>query len=809
MGAASFRIVRAWLDSFESGIAELDRDWTGPGAPPVALTPAGPSIVRTEPAPPLVMARAYGYYLPAPGEIAFVFPADEGLDGGHDRIYLAGDFNGWEQAVDQPKWELAPAELDGERVHIWRGPAGDFLREPSPRFKFVTGEHLWPAVPSDAANAERDDRGNVNRRVRKDRTGRHLWRIAVEPRFDLSRSWSVSLPGAPPVPLLPGRFFYALGTDRPLGARVEGDSTVFRLFAPRVRSVSLHLQAGTASQPVGQSYALSRLPGEIGVWELALQGNLHGWRYWYTVEAGEGPAWPDAPRRILDPYALAAVGREGPGIVLDSEAVGRGDTDFVPPAWHDLIVAEAHVRDLTANAPVSMPESERLGFAGLQRWVESPDFYLAELGVNCVELQPVQEFDNVRRDEYHWGYMTANFFAPASAYSATPEEASGVRELQELVRAFHRRGMAVVLDVVYNHVGMPNHLGAIDPLYFFDHDPAGRPTNWSGCGNDLRASSAMVKRLIVDSLSHLVTAFGVDGFRFDLAELLGVPLLREIEAALKTLKPGIILIAEPWSLRGHLAGALRETGYASWNDGYRDFVRDYVLARGDPARLEYHLRGSPWYFARWPAQTVNYTQSHDDRAWIDLITENAGFDGSHPTPADARRTRLMAAVLFMSVGIPMIAEGQDLLHSKHGVNNTYQRGDLNALDYRGAARHLATHAYFADWIAFRLSEHGRLLRHFTRTSEGFFQFFRAKDSPALAVLCNADGSWGADRLLFAVNPSDREVVFALGAAVADRRWRQVADQNRFYTRPMAGSLHLPDGDALVPPLGCGLWLSEE
>ena len=100
-------------------------------------------------------------------------------------------------------------------------------------------------------------------------------------------------------------------------------------------------------------------------------------------------------------------------------------------------------------------------------------------------------------------------------------------------------------------------------------------------------------------------------------------LLREIEAALKRVRPDVILIAEPWSFRGHLAGALRDTGWASWNDGYRDFVRDYVRGNGDPARMEYFLRGSPWYFAKWPAQTVNYTESHDDRAWIDVITAAA------------------------------------------------------------------------------------------------------------------------------------------------------------------------------------------
>jgi pullulanase len=377
---------------------------------------------------------------------------------------------------------------------------------------------------------------------------------------------------------------------------------------------------------------------------------------------------------------------------------------------------------------------ERFGFAGLKKWVESEDFYLKKLGVNCVELQPVQEFDSRTRDEYHWGYMTVNWFSPASAYSNDPVTASGVKELQELVAAFHRQGMAVVLDVVYNHVGEPAHLLFVDKLYYFELADDGSLLNWSGCGNDTRCRSAMTKRLIIDSLIHLIEVYGVDGFRFDLAELLGVPVLREIEAAVKRVKPDAILIAEPWSFRGHIAAALRQTGWTSWNDGYRNFVRGWVRGAGSADKLEYFLKGSPWHFAAWPAQTINYVESHDDRTWIDEITEHAGNNGDRPTLNDIRRSHLMAAVLFASIGIPMLSAGQDFLRSKHGVNNTYQRGDLNALDYRRLARYRGTHRYFAEWIAFRRSPAGKHFRHWTRPGEGYFRSFVGNDQAALALV---------------------------------------------------------------------------
>src|SRR5690606_3232013 len=163
------------------------------------------------------------------------------------------------------------------------------------------------------------------------------------------------------------------------------------------------------------------------------------------------------------------------------------------------------------------------------------------------------------------------YFSPESSYSLNPAEASGVKELQQLVAAFHRRGIAVILDVVYNHVGEPAHLMFLDKLYYFYQDATGELSNWSGCGNDFRADAAMARRLIIDSCRHFIEAYGVDGFRFDLADLIGRDVLVEIETALKRTKPDVILIAEPWSFRGHIAGELRDTGWASWNDGYRNF----------------------------------------------------------------------------------------------------------------------------------------------------------------------------------------------------------------------------------------------
>jgi pullulanase len=807
------KIARAWLESPTQGVVELARDWRARHPPPLALSGNIPfSSLRR------VFDYSYGcesgYFVNHKDEIFFFVRQGRSADfDPSEPVYLAGDFNGWADAIGQGEWVLRPAWLAGDYVLLWVGEAKRFFSQPPMRFKFVTRSGHWLTVPPDAPNLTRDEAGNVNRLIDPERTGQHLFAFTVAEPLDLSVARLVHWDGDADhdTPLMPGDFFYRLGTNLPMGALVRGKETVFRLFAPRASRVELCLCADLATRDTPHRYTLARradADGAAGVWELVLAQNLHGWFYWYQLDGPRDAFGLFVPeQRILDPWALATVGRLGPGIVLDRAWIGAGDRSFATPAWQDLVIAEAHVRDLTAHAPVAMSAPERRGFAGLRTWVESPQFYLHHLGVNCVELQPVQEFDDRTNDEYHWGYMTNNYFAPESSYATDAARASGVKELQALVAAFHRRGMAVLLDVVYNHVGEPAHLMFIDKLYYFEQDAAGQLANWSGCGNDLRARATMTKRLIIDSCIHLIEAYGVDGFRFDLADLIGTDVLREVEAALKRVKPDVILIAEPWSFRGHIGGELRDTGWASWNDGYRDFLREFVRGGGKRESFEYFLKGSPWFYAKWPAQTVNYTESHDDRTWLDVITENPDHNGDRPTANDRRRTHLMAAVLFMSVGIPLLAAGQDFLRSKQGVNNTYQRGDLNALDYRRIRRFPSTHAYFADWIAFRRSDSGRLLRHFSRASEGFFQFFWAAGTAnAVAVLVNADRSQGPTRLLFAINSTLDDATIPLGDGLATAPWQQLADQEHFLGPH--GDPQSVEPELFVPALGCGLWICE-
>jgi len=813
MNASELRIASAVLHTPESGTIELTGDWRARGLPRLTLAEKPHRFARLAKLPDSEYGLVSGFYVDKAGKLVFCLDPNRvpNADWSKDVYFVAGSFNGWAEAVGRDEWRLKPTEIGERTVLTWTGDLPWVLQDPNHQFKFASGNHEWLQVPSDAPNAAWDSGHNCNHGLSIDRTGHHRFSFELKEPLDLSLPHAVILNtgggGRHTAELQPGRFFFDLRTELPLGSIVSSGETTFRLFAPRASSVKVACFEKLEEADGAEWRDLSRLAD--GAWELTLPGELHGWFYWYRVNGPKGTFSHFVPEfRILDPYALATVSREGPGIVVDQRRMAIQRSYFKPPSWHDLVIVEAHVRDLLTQSPIEGGPISRPTCADLVPMLDYGNSYLKKLGVNAVELQPVQEFDSKHPDEYHWGYMTVNYFSPESTYGRDPALASQMVELQEAVEAFHRHGIAVILDVVYNHVGEPNHLYMIDQLYYFEQSSDGTLSNWSGCGNDLRCGSAMTRRLIIDSLVHLVKFYGVDGFRFDLAELIGVEVLKEIEVELKKVNSDVILIAEPWSFRGHIAAALRETGYTSWNDGYRNFLREYVHCRATHDGAAYYLRGSPWHFARWPAQTVNYTESHDDRTWIDFITENHDGNGFVPTANDIRRTHLMGAFLMASIGIPMLSAGQDFLRSKQGVHNTYQRGDLNALDYRRIYQYPGTHAYFAAWIRFRLGRYGRLLRHQTRPIEGFLEIYHAPEGYAIAAIYNANGSLGSMRMLFAINPLHNEVTIRIGE-FTDFAWRQLADHEHFMTEPEENGELFHEGLVFVPALGCGLWVAGE
>ncbi len=825
MASTPVDIDRAFWLGPGSGCVLLTANCGGSSPPALALEAKQLRVTDVRRAAREFVGQFFGYYERADGWIVFCQEAERHpqIDFKRNPVRVAGPFNDWGRSGRMEDWQLAPRAI-GDGLSLWEcavprerlhcGPEGT-------TFKFVSADWSWLTLLHCAPNLVTDEACNLNHHFDPRRTGAHVFCFRVTGGRALTGQHRLRLTTARAagVPVRPGLSYYRLVSQYRLGAIIERkrsafpffnqrESTIFRLFAPRARAASVEFFAGLATLKP-RTCPLQLLEDGL-TWEVRVPGNLHGWYYTFRVD-GENDGVTthfNAAQPIVDPWALAVVSSTGPGIVIDREKLpGTAPAAaFTPPRREDLVIVEAHVRDLIELAPIPLTGEERLGFRGLMRWLATDGSYLRQLGANALELLPIQQSDARDRREYHWGYMTTNYFSPCAYYAGAPECASAIAEFRELVAECHRHQLAVILDVVYNHVGEPAFLLFLDKAIYFQLEPDGSLANWSGCGNTLKAESAMVQRLIRDSLLHLVKTFDVDGFRFDLGQLLTVEALHALELTLREVKPSIIVIAEPWSFRGHIAWGLRPTRISFWNDGYREFMADYVLGRGNAEGLRYFMHGSLDHLAAWPAQSVNYVASHDDRCWLDRITENPGHDGRNPTANDIHRTHLVSAILFCSIGIPMFAAGQDFLHSKDGMSNTYQRGDLNALDY-GRCRHFGrTHEYYRSLIAFRLSSWGELVRLVERPGPGYVRLHADHDRSSAAILFNADASRGPRQLLFAINPHEHAVIIPVPDLRRDG-WLGIADRENVNPHGIFDDRFDSAGQFVrLGPLDCGIWV---
>ena len=553
-----------------------------------------------------------------------------------------------------------------------------------------------------------------------------------------------------------------------LGVTQSSSGTSFACYAPNVERVEVRVFKGEKNFIFPLNFA------EGGFWQTTVGKDFTGYAYLFRV-------WAPELKELVDPYAFQLKTPCGSGIITDLKP--PEDDGFKVPELKDLIISEVHALDLVAYT--SIPKNQSI-FLQLKAFFSQPN-PIEDLGINAVEFMPLTEFDASSPNMYAWGYMPAHYFALSGTYG-TP------REFQALVQTLHARGLAVILDVVYNHAGKMNDLLRWDEKAYFRHDIDGTRTNCSGCDNDLRTEHPFVQKLIVDSLLHFLKFYRVDGFRFDLAELLNVDILRKIETHLRAYKKDVILIAEPWSFRGHIAHQLRDTTWACWNDRFRESIYHYVEGNVPAEELAYVMSGcvpDPFENA---FQSVNYTESHDDYAWADRL--------SGDVETVRRKTHMMFMILMLSSGVPMIAEGQDFLRSKHHARNTYNRGGLNLLDWEVLKKNEATHRYVKNLLKLRASDIGKLFKS-EQPTQTYKRLFRVDKGSTVGILFNADGSKGKQRVLLTVNPHPFKVNFDCNN-LDTQNFHQIADTNQFFTDK---TRFLPQMLSLEP-FSCALFIRE-
>ena len=535
------------------------------------------------------------------------------------------------------------------------------------------------------------------------------------------------------------------GSLYPLGASYDGAGVNFALYSQVAQKVELclfdeHDVETRIEMTERNSY----------VWHNYIPGLHPGQRYGYRVYGPYDPVHGlrcNPNKLLLDPYAKAIEGNiDGDESLfsywfkspddnsamndLDSAAhtmksavinpyFDWGNDQHPYISYHDSVIYEAHVRGMT-NLNMDVPPDIRGTYAGLA--YPSVIEYLKKLGVTAIELMPIHQFVN---DSFlqekglsnYWGYNTIGFFAPHNAYSSSGERGEQVNEFKSMVKAYHRAGMEVILDVVYNHTAEGNHMGPTlsfkgidnasyyrlvegDQQHYFDT---------TGTGNSLLMRSPHALQLITDSLRYWVTEMHVDGFRFDLAATLARQFqeVDKLSAFFDIVEQDPIisrvkLIAEPWDLGsgGYQVGGF-PSSWSEWNGRYRDTVRDFW--RSQPSTLpEFasRLMGSSDLYqvnGRRPVASVNFITAHDGFTMNDLVSYNekhneangegnrdgesnnrswnCGVEGPTNIPdvndLRQRQMRNMFATLLFSQGIPMICGGDEVARTQQGNNNAY------------------------------------------------------------------------------------------------------------------------------------------
>ena len=463
---------------------------------------------------------------------------------------------------------------------------------------------------------------------------------------------------------------------------------------------------------------------------------------------------------LLDPYAKAVTGQSNWGSIKDysngfKARVVENNFDWelsgqttIP--MEDMIIYELHVRGFTKSP------SSATAFPGTFAAIEEKIPYLKELGVNTIELMPIFEFDEMIGARMHkgkklidyWGYNPVSFFAPNTGYNATMEHNQEGTELKHLIRTLHEHGFDVILDVVFNHTAEGNELGPTISFKGFDNNvyymltPEGFYYNFSGCGNTLNCNHPVVQQLILDCLRYWVTDYRIDGFRFDLATILGrcedgtplsqPPLLRSL--AFDPILGNVKLIAEAWD-----AGGLYQVGsfpawkrWAEWNGPYRDDLRSFLKGdRGFAWVAAQRIMGSPDLYdphSRGLNVSVNFINCHDGFNLHDLYSYNekhnmangwdntdgcndnrswnCGEEGATDNPEVlALRKKMMknaCAVLMCSRGTPMFLSGDEFGDTRFGNNNPYcQDNEISWLDWTLIEKNQDLFEFFQYMIAFR------------------------------------------------------------------------------------------------------------
>lgn len=499
------------------------------------------------------------------------------------------------------------------------------------------------------------------------------------------------------------RFAYN-GSD--LGIRVINNTTKFALWAPTAHNVkvSLNLSDGERIFPLTRT--------DYGVFRLEIKENLHGIEYNYYVSVN------GQVNRTLDPYAVSGTANEKGNVIIDFSKIRKPIDYRMKPYGKavDATIIECSVRDFSMNVNSGIPYSGTFKALHTANTLNtngnvSGFDYLADLGVTHVQLMPVYDFATV--DElnktvfYNWGYDPVQYNVTEGSYTVDPRDGMNrINELVDCVNDFHKRGIRVNLDVVYNHVYdiMRSSFEKTVPYYYFRCNSDGDLSNGSFCGNDFDSKMAMNRKFIVESCEYWMKTYGVDGFRFDLMGIIDIATMMQVVERTSRIKDDVMIYGEGWNMpttipdeeKTMIANAYKTPAISYFNDFYRDHTKG--KSNESEVSVKGFLTGDSNYLEAMkaclvgnsselgcvrlfdsPAQSINYVECHDNHTLWDKLKECCKEDSKETR---LRKHKMITASLFVSQGIPFMQLGQEFCRSKNGIGNSYNSPDVvNQIDW--------------------------------------------------------------------------------------------------------------------------------
>ena len=547
------------------------------------------------------------------------------------------------------------------------------------------------------------------------------------------------------------------GRSYPLGATMLPGGVNFSVFSRDASAVELLLFDSEESSKPAQVVPVA--DRTYHYWHVFVPGLRPGQLYAYRAHGPSDPANGlrfDPSKVLLDPYGRGVAvpdnySREAARVEGGNDATAMKSVVVDPCAYDwegdavlrrpsaQTIIYEMHVRGLTRHPSSGVSENTRGTYAGVIEKIP----YLRQLGITAVELLPVFQFDAQDAPPgriNYWGYAPVSFFAPHQGYSSNPDLLGPVNEFRDMVKALHRAGIEVILDVVFNHTTEGDHRGPTlsfrgldNGTYYILERDRSRYANYSGTGNTLNANHPIVRRMIVDSLRYWVDAMHVDGFRFDLASILqrdgsgnllpNPPVLWDIES--DPALAGSKLIAEVWDAAGlYQVGSFIGDSWREWNGRFRDDVRSFFRGDGGSVALfADRFLGSPKIYGhkeREAEGSVNFVTCHDGFTLNDLVSYNekhnesngednrdgaddnrswnTGVEGPTDDPAVEilrnRQVKNLLAATMLSLGLPMILMGDEVRRTQQGNNNAYCHDDETSwFDWTLVAKHADVHRF--------------------------------------------------------------------------------------------------------------------